>query len=500
MLDSHNSPAYLNKSDDYKSYLKLNSKADNCVEELDKLVDSGKYDRKVYDKKLAFEDLMNQHIVRDSVGKYSGYLEKNLTKENKKFLKNFCNTFLAFRKGLSEDDQLDILNMFKSTTKKNLGIRLDIIDRFKYVYSQAETGISDIRSMRKLFKTIDSDEHAYNFINKALDDNMKLESIEGYNDILAIVPSKKAEIFHKNIARIVRYTKPEERKSALVTEIENPFFPIKRVDEKKKREVITFENLKPDTRFEKISKLFENKVNQYKYNKLKDTEVASFEPKSNSFGDIFAIPKDFVSVPTVLETITRPVVADNSSKVNLFELLKSVNSKEQKPKLNISRTLKTSPSARKLQLKADVNEVIKKRLGAKTYENQNWDYGVKATVMRIKMLPEIFDSISATRKLQRANGIRPNVENKDAYLLFEKITGKNRKLVRYMLKQTDADNNRIFNMKDIVALIEKTEKEITQQKKINPQYRAVDAKAKYEEIFNNMVAEHGKLKRSKKVA
>lgn len=467
MLKSPFKETYTKNIQDYKSYIRLNSKKETCVEDLDKLLQSGKYDKLEYDHKLIFDKMIKHRKMNSIISKYGNFIEKNLTKDNEKFIKYFCENFLSFRKGTSEEDYIDILKMFKSTNDKNINTRIRLIDKFKSNYTGAATGISEIKAMKDLFAHIDSNPHKAAFVEKALNNNIKIESIENLNTILAIVPPKKAEIFYKNIVRIVKYTTPEERKSALLTEIENPFFPIKRVDEKIKRDVITYGALPKDSKIEKLAKYIENEFNIRRYSKITDDK-----PQALTITD----------EPIILTDTITPVIASNESKISL------------------ARTLKASPKARRLQVKSDVNEVIKKKLGQKTYEVQTKDYDIKATAMRLKMLPEIFDSISATRKLQRAAGNRPNVENRDALKLYERIKGRNRKLVRYMLKQTDSENNRIFNLKEIVKLIDNAEAKIAQEKKTNPQYRASDARAYYEEIFQNMVSEYGKLKRTKKAA
>ena len=462
MLKSPYKETYTKNIQDYKSYLKLNSQKETCVEDLDKLLQSGKYDKAAYDHKLMFEKMLKHRKINTIISRYGNFIENNLTKDNERFIRHFCEDFLSYRKAMSEEDYIDVLKMFKSTTDKNVNTRIRIIDKFKHNYSEAETGVSDIRAMKNLFAHMDSNPHKAAFVEKALNGNIKIESIENLNTILSVVPPKKAEIFYKNIVRIVRYTKPEERESALLTEIENPFFPTKRIDEKIKRDVIT-SRVQKDSNFEKLTKYFENKLNIRRYSKITED-----------------IPQPLALQEEPL--ILTPVTSSNESKISL------------------SKTLKSAPKARKLQVKSDVNDIIKKKLGQKTYDKQADNYDAKATAMRLKMLPDIFESISATRKLQRAAGKRPNVENKDAVALYERIKGKNRKLVRYMLKQTDSENNRIFNLKEIIKLIDNAEAKIAQNKKANPQYRAADAKAYYEEIFQNMIEKHGKLKRFKKTA
>jgi hypothetical protein len=166
--------------------------------------------------------------------------------------------------------------------------------------------------------------------------------------------------------------------------------------------------------------------------------------------------------------------------------------------IKLVKTIKESPQARKLRVTSDINGIIEQKLGEKTLEKQKGNFAANATVMRFKLLNDIFDSISATRTQQKALGIRPTIQNRDAIKVFSRINGRNKKLVRYMLRQTNSNNERIYNIRDIVSLVDNAEKQIAKNKKANKSYKAADAKAYYENIYQSMVQEHGKLKRKRK--
>ena len=67
-----------------------------------------------------------------------------------------------------------------------------------------------------------------------------------------------------------------------------------------------------------------------------------------------------------------------------------------------------------------------------------------------------------------------------------------------MLKISDKNGNRIFDVKQITELIEGINRFIREEKAIKPNYRAADTKAYYENIFNDLNAKYGKLKRTNK--
>ena len=115
------------------------------------------------------------------------------------------------------------------------------------------------------------------------------------------------------------------------------------------------------------------------------------------------------------------------------------------------------------------------------------------------MLPEIFASIADTRKVDRMIGKNKNQSsNKDVLTLYSKINGQNKKFVNYMLKKRNADNSRMFEVRDIIAILDKAENKIANNKKLNSDYRAKDAKAYYNHLFDVKVEQYGKLQRAKK--
>lgn len=150
-------------------------------------------------------------------------------------------------------------------------------------------------------------------------------------------------------------------------------------------------------------------------------------------------------------------------------------------------------------MKEKVISFVKNKLGEKTFSRQSDDFGKNATQIRLKMLPEIFASIADTRKVDRMIGKTKNQSsNKDVLTLYSKINGQNKKFVNYMLKKRNADNSRMFEVRDIIAILDKAENKIANNKKLNSDYRAKDAKAYYNHLFDAKVDQYGKLQRAKK--
>ena len=476
MLKSPNKEEYIKNADAYSSYLKINIDNENAIKELDKLIKTGTYNQSVFDAKIAVADLMKSKSIRDAIGTEGKFLEENYTKEGEKFLKSMFFDFLIYKKNLTKEDFAEVLKMYKSANKQNIETRLDIIKRFKYSNAdkkEENAAKNEIRAMKKLFERMDADKSSSNFIHKALGDDIKVKSIGELNIILDVIPSKKAEIFHKNIARICRYTDEEERITSLKNEVENPFFISKRYNDIME-DSINAGFSKKESKISKLARIFENKINKFKYGRIAGNESAALTetPTVNLY------ERQVSQVPH-----SQIVIATDASKIEL------------------KRTFNEAKEAKKLKIKNDVNEIIKQKLGQKTYNQQLRDYTIGAKIMRLKLLPVIFDSIKDTRKMQKLSGKRPSVENRDAINLYSRITGRNKKLVNYMLKQTDSSGKKIFDIKDIIKEIDSTEQRIINLKMAKKkEFKAADAKAIYQHEFEKLLTEHGKLKRKRKVA
>ena len=473
LMSSKNKHEYIENFHKYVSYLKYASEQENAVEKLDKMVETGTFCPEVFDAKQAVESLMKIGAIRTTIGKETQYLEKNYSKEGEKFIKHIFGDFLAHKKGLTPADFSDILKMYKTSNPENIQTRLDILSKFKYSKTgkNAEASHNEIKAMKKLFDKMDSDKSSANFVYKVLGDDIKAKSIKDLTDILEIVPSQKAEIFHKNIARIVRYTDEEERINALKNEVENPFFITKRAKERL-QDSIDAGFSKKESGISKLARLLENKINKMKYNRV---EGASSQPAT-----------EITQIRPAFTPKVEPVYSN-------------VTVETKTPIIELKRTFRESPQARKLRVQKDVNEIIKQKLGQKTFENQQHDYNVGAMVMRLKLLPEIFESIKDTRKMQKIAGQRPNVENKDAIKLYSRINGKNRKLVNYMLKQTDSDGQRIYNIKEILAKLDLCETRVSNLKSAKGKdFSSKDAKIVYQNEYEKFLERYGKLKRAKK--
>lgn len=467
MLTSENKQAYMKNNGEYLSYLKINKENGNAIKELDKMIADGTYDKKNFDAKIAIKTLMKNKVLKQNLGENTKYLEQHYSPAGEMFIKSIFSDYLAHKKGLTPDDFSEILKMYKTSTSENINTRLDVLNKFKYATAKRspDAARSEIKSMKKLFDRMDSDKSSAKFVVKVLDDDIKAKSIKDIAGVLDVVPSEKAEIFHKNISRIVRFTDEEERIEALKKEVENPFF-ITEKSAKALEDSINSGFVKKESAIGKMVRFIENKYNIMKYHRIEGVQTA-----------ITTEVPEFV-----------PVISTASVQTST-------------PVVMFRRTFKESPQARKLRVKNDVSEVIKQKLGAKTLERQQEAYKNGALVMRLKLLPEIFDSIKETRKIQKLSGLSPNVENADAIRLYSRINGKNRKLVNYMLKQTNSQGERIYNVKDILNELNRVEQKINNLKITKGKdFRAQDAKKVCELEYEIITSQYGKLRQARKTA
>ena len=444
ILKSKHKPEYVGNIDSYKSYFELNSKDPKALNKLDKIIDENRYDRKKYDSKIAVDKMMKFKSISDFVKPHENILSKYYNKENGRFLWRLINVFLNNKYTPENVMKNEILDLYKTTNKSNIDLRLAVLDNFRY-FTRENTKI-ELKELNKLFKKVEKNPEAKEFVTKSVEQGIALNSVSELNSVMDKTLLNKANYFFENVRRIVALSDGEERQMALMNELENPFFKPKQPRTTKIWKVR--DDVQDYGFFAKTQRYILNKIKVFMYNHFNKDEKAV-------------------------------AVVDEQKAMKKLQLKKLA----QENKIKLTR---------------DVNEIIKNKLGKRVYNEQEDIYRLKATKIRLSLLPEIFDSIKATRAQNRVQGIEPKTSNRDASRLYELINGSNRKTVRYMLKKCDDNGNRIFDVKQIIELIEKANKDVLQAKALKPNYRAADTRAYYEKIFNDLNSRFGKLKRTVK--
>ena len=530
LLESKNSDKYVQDFDNYKSYLLLNKDDENAVKKLDSLVESGQYNARKYDIEVENNNIFTSGGLIETPVLNRKTIAENYTPEGNAFINHFINRFGVKGDALKAGNDKDLLDMYKSTTKDNLETRQAILDHFQYhkffnvnKIEQPNKENKEVSALKELFQKIETDKHAKSFVEKTMNDDTNIGTVQEYVDILNSTEPKKLDIYYSNAKNIMNQTSGERRLKVLGKEIENPFYKTPERIEQENYEIQEGYAKKPSI-IRHAKKYIINKFNELKYSVSGHSKA---EHKNVEINPEIEIPNIKIEVPHYEEglkktaTVVQPKDAKEiapvvSNAVKTSEAAPVAQAKEVKEiapvkaeiqqieepvkkTIKISRFAPKAPNAKKLAVINDVNGIIEKKLGPKVLEDQKREYAIKATKMRMNMLPEIFESIKETRAADRKAGRKMNVSNKDAYSLYSIINGRNKKLVNYMLKKRNADGTRMFDIKDIITTVSAAEKKVRMDKYAAPKtYRAADAKAYYAELLDSKIQQYGKLERSKK--
>ena len=471
LLKSEHVEEYMKQYDKIKSFLKLYKDNPNAVSELDKKFTPEKFSGQNFNKLLEQDQNQAKYSLLDRAVVNGDNCLKLLTPENHKLAKMMSEIFLPTDEMLKNGAAEDIANILISTNKKNAPLREELLSRFSPTIRSADIEFSfendkKLTLLSKLYNTIDLDKNAKIFVKKSLpklDGNMQLDD---FVDILENVSTKKLNIFKDNAWNIIFKTSKEERIDALNNNITDAFF---------------------ETESSRIS----NRL-KIQYGYIKKPSITK---------------NLYMKVKNGINILRDLITPDEASKVKstIPQLPKEAFKPETKIEPQIEPKTQVVPNstpakktAKKQIVKDKVVEFVKTKLGEKTFNSQQEEFSKNATKIRMSLLPEIFASIADTRKMDRMIGkTRNQSSNKDALTLYSKINGHNRKFVNYMLKKRNVDNSRMFEVRDIIAILEKAESKIADNKRLNLNYRAKDAKAYYNHLFDAKIEQYGKLKRTK---
>lgn len=477
LLKSEHVDEYMKKYDEIRSYLKLNKDNPNVVSELDKKFAEKQFDGQYFNKELNTDKNRAKYPLLDRAIVNGESSLNLLTQENHKLARMLSKEFFPTDEMMKNGAAEDVANILISTNKKNAPLREELLGRFTPTIRGIDSDFSyeqdkKLKLLARLYDTIDADKNAKNFVRKSLpklDGNFQLDE---FVDILDNVSTKKLNIFRDNAWNIISKTTGKERIDALNNNITDAFFETEST-RLSNRQKIQYGYIKRRSLFKNMSIRIKNSLN-----KLRDAVTSDTQPKISTTTEV-VIPKNIEKIEP------KPLVQPEKF------VKKSIYAKPEI--LPISRTVKREI------LKEKVISFVKNKLGEKTFSRQSDDFGKNATQIRLKMLPEIFASIADTRKVDRMIGKTKNQSsNKDVLTLYSKINGQNKKFVNYMLKKRNADNSRMFEVRDIIAILDKAENKIANNKKLNSDYRAKDAKAYYNHLFDAKVDQYGKLQRAKK--
>lgn len=419
----------LNKNiNEYKTYISLNAHkpdfADNLLKELE-------YEIPTLDQeKLKSLLTVQRNYPRSKVVRLFGtnYTAENLNHYAIRLIDNSSLFSEKLNKDFAKfsDEEINFCEyLLKTTNKKNINFR----DR--YIYANEITDEKTAKQAQRLFERVDEDKNMRKVLNYFVDNNKIMRSADDFNFYADVFGSKTLADNVKNFEEILTETygmSKEERVEILKNNLKNPFYiSSKRL---KKEQQTDFNIL--------ANKLFFPKT-RVAIRKAGRNFMHSFLPK-------------ILEKESITEINEAPLIALREAK-ELAAKKEAERIAIEKAQLKITKKL--ANKAKKLQIKQDGINIIKERFKSKQ------DFGSKIkrfTKMRNKLLNTMFDAVKELRTQERANGVkRPKTNNNDVIALYEKINGKNQKLVKNMLNARTDDGNRRFTIKQIIKALNNPE-------------------------------------------
>ncbi|MCR5265524.1 MAG: hypothetical protein K6E29_02890 [Cyanobacteria bacterium RUI128] len=470
MVESPNAGEYIENFDKYLPHFAAQKEVKGAVANLDKQLGSSTLDlRSDHIKKNVARILKefpeNRALkAEDFAGKYND--------EGASLISSIRIKLAPTAESIESGDAKGILRIFGSTTKENAKFRSDFLEANYHNYGKRdEVGKNEINEIAGLFELADKDPNAMQFLSRITADERGLGRAGGFLDLFDKFGAERLNAESKQISKIIgkNHWSPLEKvidylengSSSVVSKVVGSFkglFRSKPAQITPVRDIVTIDTMD----FVPTIKPSVNPV----------TIISEAAPKAE---------KPVVSAPVI--QAAEPV------------------KKAKRSYLTFKPYVPKAPNAKKLLVINDVNGIIEKKLGSKVLDEQSKIYANKATKMRASMLPEIFESIKDTRATERAKGTfsrTKSVSNKDAVDLYTRINGKNKKLVNYMLKKRNADGTRMFSIRDILDTLADANREIiagqSKSTKLN-RFTAKDERAIYDNIFDQKIAEFGKLQR-----
>ena len=483
LLESPFVDKYIKNYKDIRPYLVAHKDKPDVIRNLNKMFENNKYDKDLFNvelneykikKEFCYKGtkILNKDVYFDNYNKYSHNLMHTLKKA------------IGFNDDvLANGADKSLLHALQTANKENVELRRALTRNLAGSFHELDNVVKAKRlnSLTRIFDKMDKDEHAKNFIKNSIGSIPDTINVEDLEDVMNNVSTKKLDIFRKNAWNIIQQTEKDERISELNNNIKNPFYlsEFRRINSDK---TISYGFGTAPSFFTKIAKSVENG-----FNILRD----KYTPETSKI----------VEKTNVIETVaTKSGLEENANIGVKPEIKPEVKTIEPQSSV-IKNAHKRVDSKMAKQIVADnVISFVTPKLGEKTLAKQNVLYAKNATKIRLSMLPEIFASIVDTRKVDRAVGKKHSKSaNQDVLKLYLKINGANRKFVNYLLKKRNVDNTRMFEVKDIIAILDKAEFKIAQDKNLNSGYRASDARKYYNHLYESKVEQFGKVKPQRKL-
>lgn len=483
MINSPNREEYLANYESYKPHIHHNAEDKNVIKLLDEKISAKSYDKKNANNINEVNRLFTSLV---EVGKFNrAELTSHYSKEANELVKTL-DARIAIRHGVSNKDADSLAEIYKTTTKDNAVARGKFIESNYYFGAQRDKyDENEISNIGKVFKMMDEDPNMMKFINKLNKNGRGFGKAESYLKLADQVGTKVLNRDADVIGETIRMNRYHSYESV-----------VEHYEQKPKsifgRAMDSLKGL-----FKKKEEPVDNNIYWTGEDLAKMEKVAAEQDAEKMKKSVDNITENVSIKPTMIDTMSKVASVDTSV------VKPQVEKRVVKHRSFFKPYVPKQPSAKKLVVINDVNNIIENKLGKNVYADQSRVYANKATKMRLSMLPEIFDSIKETRAAARKNGTfnkRTTEKNEDALDLYQRINGKNKRLVNYMLKVRNEDGTRKYTVKDIVNTLSETSKTVRQEKMAAPKdrpFRAKDEKAMYDILTDEQIAKYGKLHQAK---
>lgn len=484
MINSPNREEYLANYETYKPHIHHNAEDKNVIKLLDEKISAKSYDKKNANNINEVNRLFTSLV---EVGKFNrAELTSHYSKEANELVKTL-DARIAIRHGVSNKDADSLAEIYKTTTKDNAVARGKFIESNYYFGAQRDKyDENEISNIGKVFKMMDEDPNMMKFINKLNKNGRGFGKAESY---LKLADQVGTKVLNRD-ADVIGETIGMNRYHSYESVVEHY--------EQKPKSIFgrAMDSLKG--LFKKKEEPVDNNIYWTGEDLAKIEKVAAEQDAEKMKKSVDNITENVSIKPAMIDTMSKVASVDTSVAVK-----PQVEKRVVKHRSFFKPYVPKQPSAKKLVVINDVNNIIENKLGKNVYADQSRVYANKATKMRLSMLPEIFDSIKETRAAARKNGTfnkRTTEKNEDALDLYQRINGKNKRLVNYMLKVRNEDGTRKYTVKDIVNTLSETSKTVRQEKMAAPKdrpFRAKDEKAMYDILADEQIAKYGKLHQAK---
>lgn len=483
MINSPNREEYLANYESYKPHIHHNAEDKNVIKLLDEKISAKSYDKKNANNINEVNRLFTSFV---EVGKFNrAELTSHYSKEANELVKTL-DARIAIRHGVSNKDADSLAEIYKTTTKDNAVARGKFIESNYYFGAQRDKyDENEISNIGKVFKMMDEDPNMMKFINKLNKNGRGFGKAESY---LKLADQVGTKVLNRD-ADVIGETIGMNRYHSYESVVEHY--------EQKPKSIFgrAMDSLKG--LFKKKEEPVDNNIYWTGEDLAKMEKVAAEQDAEKMKKSVDNITENVSIKPAMIDTMSKVASVDTSV------VKPQVEKRVVKHRSFFKPYVPKQPSAKKLVVINDVNNIIENKLGKNVYADQSRVYANKATKMRLSMLPEIFDSIKETRAAARKNGTfnkRTTEKNEDALDLYQRINGKNKRLVNYMLKVRNEDGTRKYTVKDIVNTLSETSKTVRQEKMAAPKdrpFRAKDEKAMYDILADEQIAKYGKLHQAK---